>query len=87
METRIGAPTTPRRPQEARAVRVVLPEHPSGPALATCVRSLRLALARGDVVVDPTPARGWPPGPRLVLEGLRETARRRGRGWEEAPSA
>ncbi|MEJ5943784.1 hypothetical protein WDZ17_00560 [Pseudokineococcus basanitobsidens] len=70
-------------PPHDRAVRVVLPEHPSGPALAACVRALRLALARGDVVVDAGAARGWPPGPQLVLERLRESARRRGRRWDE----
>jgi len=66
-------------------VRVDLPEEASGPGLAACVRSIRLALARGGVVVDPSPARAWPPGPQLVLEHLRTTAERRGRPWVERP--
>jgi hypothetical protein len=70
----------------ATAVRVDLPEEATGPALAAAVRRIRLTLARGDdVVVDPARAASWPPGPRLVLDGLRDAARRRGRSWEERP--
>lgn len=81
---------TSRDPGGALAVtlvRVDLPEEASGPLLAACVRSIRLALARGGVVLDPRPARTWRPGPRLVLENLRATAERRGRPWVERPRA
>lgn len=81
------APAGTARPAPAEPlVRVELPRDGSGPALAACVRSIRLALVRGGVVVDPGPAQGWPPGPRLVLEHLRSTAERRGRSWEEHPN-
>lgn len=77
--------TSPRTAGAGAPVRVELPEDGSGPALAACVRSIRVALARGGVVVDPRPAQAWSPGPRLVLEHLRATAERRGRCWEESP--
>lgn len=73
------------RTTEAPPVRVHLPPEGRGPAMAACVRSIRLALARGGVVVDVRPARAWPPGSRLVLEHLRTTAERRGLPWEERP--
>lgn len=82
----MSAPAPSRAPEGA-PVHVHLPSEGRGPALAACVRSIRLALARGGVVVDVRPARTWPPGSRLVLEHLRATAERRGLAWEERPLA
>lgn len=71
-----AAPTRP-------VTRLDLPTDPSGGALGTFVQRARLAIARGDVVVDSGAARGWSPGPRLVLHRLQQVAERAGRQWTD----
>jgi hypothetical protein len=74
----VSAPAAPR-PSSL----LELPTDPSGAGLALLVQRARLAIARGDVVVDSTPARAWSPGPRLVLHRLQQLAERAGRRWTD----
>ncbi|PWJ53664.1 hypothetical protein SAMN06264364_11167 [Quadrisphaera granulorum] len=80
----MSAPAAPRP-----STLLELPTDPSGAGLALLVQRARVAIARGDVVVDSTVTTGWSPGPRLVLHRLQQLAERAGRQWTDtgSPSA
>jgi hypothetical protein len=49
-----------------------------GPEIARVLRQLRLAVFRGDVVVDAARLDSWPPGARLALDQCARRAEARG---------
>lgn len=49
-----------------------------GPEIARVLRQLRLAVFRGDVVVDAARLDSWPPGARLALDQCARRAQARG---------
>ena len=71
---------TPCRAGTTRVTRVHLPAEPSGAVLAAFIRETRLAILRGDVLVDADDARLLN---RLVLMRLERLCRRAGRRWLE----
>lgn len=74
-------PPTRRRPTV-----LDVPEDATDIALHRFVVRARTAIAHGDVELDTTAARGWPPGGRLLLERLEHLARRTGRSWHDTAS-
>lgn len=65
------------------ATTVHLPLDPSGSTLAAVIREVRIAIVRGDVIIDSRQASGWPPGPRLVLDRLQRLTHRAGHHWHD----
>lgn len=67
-----------RAPSPSHITAVHLPSEASGAVLAAFIRSTRLAIVHGDVLVDAAPCR---PLDRLVLLRLEQSCRRAGRSW------
>lgn len=53
-----------------------------GAEIARVLRQLRLAVFRGDVVVDAARVASWPPGARLALDQCARRAAARGHRFE-----
>ncbi|MCO7219685.1 hypothetical protein [Klenkia sp. PcliD-1-E] len=58
-----------------------------GAEIARVLRQLRLAVFRGDVVVDGARLEAWPPGARLALDQCARRAAARGHRFEVLATA
>ncbi len=63
-----------------------VPTMSRGPEIAVVLRQLRLAVFRGDVVVDAARLESWPPGARLALDQCARRAQQRGHRFVVRPA-